>query len=55
MNLFFHKIGDLDGEPTRYWRKGSIDYSKIEELRTKDLEQYRGPARPETRIVVQQS
>ncbi len=26
---------------TRYWRKGSIDYSKIEELKAMDLEQFR--------------
>ncbi len=35
---------------TRFWRRGSIDYSKIEELRAKDLEQYRSAPRLETRI-----
>ncbi len=35
---------------TRYWRKGSIDYSKIEELRGRDLEQYRSAPRMETRV-----
>jgi len=35
---------------TRYWRKGSIDYTKIEELRTIDLEQFRSSPREETRV-----
>ena len=35
---------------TRFWRRGSIDYSKIEELRAKDLEPYRSAPRLETRI-----
>ena len=37
---------------TRHWRKGSIDYSKIDELTVKDLEPYRGAAREEIRISV---
>ena len=37
---------------TRYWRKGTIDYSKIEELRAMDLERYRGAPRLETRVSV---
>jgi putative phage-type endonuclease len=35
---------------SRYWRRGSIDYSKIEELRALDLEQYRGAPRIEIRV-----
>ena len=35
---------------TRFWRKGSIEYSKIEVLRTLDLEGYRGAPREETRV-----
>lgn len=35
---------------TRYWKKGSIDYSKIDELSAKDLEPYRSAPREETRI-----
>jgi putative phage-type endonuclease len=36
----------------RYWRKGSIDYSKIEELKIIDLERYRSAPREETRVIV---
>ena len=35
---------------TRYWKAGSIEYRKIAELQSLDLEQYRGPQREETRI-----
>ena len=35
---------------TRFWKKGSIEYSKIEALRAMDLEPYRGAPREETRV-----
>lgn len=35
---------------TRYWKAGVIDYKKIPELKTLDLEAYRGAPREETRI-----
>ena len=37
---------------TRFWRKGSVDYSRIEELRAIDLERYRSAPKQETRIMV---
>jgi putative phage-type endonuclease len=37
---------------TRYWRKGSIDYTKIEELRTMNLDRYRGASKEETRVSI---
>ena len=36
---------------TRYWKRGSIDYSKIAELSAKDLEPYRSAPREETRVL----
>jgi predicted phage-related endonuclease len=33
-----------------YWRAGTVDYKKIPQLQGVDLEQFRGPARQETRI-----
>lgn len=35
---------------TRYWRKGSVDYSKVPELAGIELEQYRATPREETRV-----
>jgi putative phage-type endonuclease len=35
---------------TRYWKQGAIQYGKIAELKTLDLEQYRATPREETRI-----
>jgi putative phage-type endonuclease len=37
---------------SRYWKAGSVAYTKIPELRGVDLEQYRGPPRLETRVSV---
>ena len=37
---------------TRYWKTGAIDYKKIPELQTLDLEQYRGALREETRVTL---
>jgi hypothetical protein len=37
---------------TRFWKSGSVDYKKIPELATVDLEAYRGPVREETRIAL---
>jgi len=37
---------------TRYWKQGAIDYRKIPELQTLDLEQYRGALREETRVTL---
>ena len=36
---------------TRYWKQGGIDYKKVP-LKGVDLEQYRAPARQETRITL---
>jgi putative phage-type endonuclease len=36
---------------TRYWKTGPIDYKKIPELASVDLELYRGAARQETRVI----
>jgi putative phage-type endonuclease len=35
---------------TRYWKQGSIEYRKIQELKALDLDKYRGAPREETRI-----
>lgn len=35
---------------TRYWKKGSVDYKRVPELKGTDLEQYRAPGREEVRI-----
>jgi putative phage-type endonuclease len=35
---------------TRYWKQGAVDYKKIPELKTLELEQYRVPPREEVRI-----
>jgi putative phage-type endonuclease len=35
---------------TRYWRKGSIDYSRVIELASIDLERYRGAPKEEVRV-----
>ncbi|MEO9135969.1 MAG: hypothetical protein ABI316_05145 [Casimicrobiaceae bacterium] len=35
---------------SRFWKSGAIDYKKIPELKTWDLEAYRGAPREETRI-----
>src|SRR6266550_3053804 len=35
---------------TRLWKRGNVDYKSVPELAGVDLEQYRGPAREETRI-----
>jgi putative phage-type endonuclease len=35
---------------TRYWKQGAIEYKKIPDLRSIDLEQYRSAAREETRV-----
>ena len=37
---------------TRFWKAGTIEYKKIPELGSVDLEQYRAPPRQETRITV---
>jgi len=37
---------------TRYWKQGSVAYSKVPELRGMDLEQYRGAPPLETRVSV---
>jgi putative phage-type endonuclease len=37
---------------TRYWKAGSVDYKKIPDLRSVDLEQYRSAPRLETRVIV---
>ena len=37
---------------TRYWKSGTIDYKRIPELSTLDLEQYRGPQRQEVRLTM---
>jgi putative phage-type endonuclease len=37
---------------TRYWKAGAIDYKKVSELASVDLEQYRGCEREETRVTV---
>ena len=35
---------------TRLWKRGNVDYKHIPELKGLDLDQYRAPAREETRI-----
>ena len=45
---------DLHAEVTGrigYWKNGTIDYKKIPELSTLDVEQYRGAGREEVRVV----
>ncbi len=37
---------------TRYWKQGSIDYKRIPELGSVDLEQYRGKAKEEIRVII---
>jgi predicted phage-related endonuclease len=37
---------------TRLWKRGSVDYRRVPALATVDLEQYRGPAREETRVQI---
>src|SRR5206468_1970150 len=36
----------------RLWRRGGVDYKRIPELATVDLEKYRSAAREETRILL---
>jgi antirestriction protein ArdC len=36
---------------TRMWKRGNVDYKGVPELKGVDLEQYRGAAREETRII----
>ena len=35
---------------THIWKRGSVDYKKIPQLKGLDLDQYRAPSREETRI-----
>jgi putative phage-type endonuclease len=37
---------------TRLWKRGNVDYKRVPELTSVDLEQYRGPAREEVRVSV---
>jgi putative phage-type endonuclease len=37
---------------TRFWKTGSIDYKRVPELGSADLEQYRGKAKEEVRVTV---
>jgi putative phage-type endonuclease len=37
---------------TRLWKRGAIDYKRVPELAGVDLEQYRGAAREEVRVVI---
>jgi putative phage-type endonuclease len=37
---------------TRLWKRGHVDYKRVPELTSVDLEQYRGPAREEVRVTV---
>jgi hypothetical protein len=37
---------------TRLWKRGNVEYKRVPALTTVDLEQYRGPAREEVRVVV---
>jgi putative phage-type endonuclease len=37
---------------TRIWKRGGIEYKRVPELAGVDLEQYRGPAREETRVQI---
>lgn len=37
---------------TRFWKAGSVDYKKVPELKGVDLEQYRGKAREEVRVML---
>lgn len=37
---------------TQFWKRGSVDYRKVPELKGVDLEAYRGPSREEIRISI---
>jgi putative phage-type endonuclease len=37
---------------SRFWKRGNIEYKRVLELATVDLEQYRGPSREETRVQI---
>ena len=37
---------------SRFWKTGAVEYKKIPELAGVDLDQYRAPAREETRVTV---
>jgi putative phage-type endonuclease len=37
---------------TRLWKRGNVDYKRVPELATVDLEKYRSAAREETRILI---
>ena len=37
---------------TRFWKQGTVDFKRVPELQTVDLEQFRGPARQEVRVSI---
>ena len=37
---------------TKYWKQGNVDYKKVPQLQSVDLELYRGKMREEVRVTV---